>query len=149
MASLWLLLTDTTAWQELAVGAAVDALGASLAALIRFPAAPRASRRTLALARLGPGRLGRPLLRLAPDTWLLTRLLATRLLGRRPSRGRFRAARHRPDEPLRSAAGRLAIELWSSLTPTRYVVGIDEEEGVILVHELGRRETPVAPLERR
>ena len=62
-------------------------------------------------------------------------------------RGSFRAVRYRPDAPRRSAAGRAVTEIWGSLTPNRYVVGTDEEEGVLLIHELVRRDQPIDPLQ--
>jgi hypothetical protein len=57
--------------------------------------------------------------------------------------------RYRPGPERRSSAGRTLTEIWGSLTPNRYVVGIDEEEGMLLVHELVRTEQPLDPLSSR
>jgi hypothetical protein len=40
----------------------------------------------------------------------------------------------------------VAIEAWASLAPNRYVIGIDEEAGTALVHELVPSDFPHTPL---
>ena len=41
--------------------------------------------------------------------------------------------------------GRTLTEVWGSLVPNRYVVGIDEQESTLLVHELVRSDEPLDP----
>jgi hypothetical protein len=148
LAALWLALTDTVKAPELAAGAVAAALGASLAGLVSLPGGPREPRTLLRLAGLGPRRLGRPLVRLVVDTGTVTSALWRRLARRVPVRGSFRAARYPVHGDRGSAAGRTLTEAWGSLGTNRYVVGIDEENGLILVHELVRSGDPLDPLGR-
>jgi hypothetical protein len=62
--------------------------------------------------------------------------------------GEFRAATYRPEAARRTAAGRAVTEIWGSLPANRYVVGIDEETGTLLIHELVRSDEPLDPLAR-
>jgi multisubunit Na+/H+ antiporter MnhE subunit len=146
--ALWLLLTDTHQWQELVAGAVTAAIGATVAGLVVRPGQPKTVSKSLAVLSLGPRRLGRPLVRLVADTGILTLALVRALAGRRP-RGSFRVVRFTPDPPRRSAAGRAMTEIWGSLTPNRYVVGIDDEDGVLMIHELVRTDEPLDPLAER
>jgi hypothetical protein len=143
--TLWLALTDTKNTQDVVAGLVVAAMGASAAALITRPGPPNTVSKSIAVLRMGPRRLLRPFARLVLDTGLLAAALARRLAGREV-RGSFRAVRYRPDAPRRSAAGRAVTELWGSLMPNRYVVGTDEEEGILLIHELVRTDEPIDPL---
>ncbi|HKH41851.1 MAG TPA: hypothetical protein VKA41_08335 [Solirubrobacterales bacterium] len=146
---LWLALADSRALPELIAAAVVGALGASLASLIARPGRPRTLRATGRLISLGPTRLALPLMRLVLDNRELAEALWRRLVRRERIEGSLRSARLPSDPVLRSAAGRVAIEAWGSLTPNRYVIGIDEEAGMILVHELMPSRAPVDPLARR
>ena len=65
--ALWLALVDTAQWPELVAGAVAAAIGATLAALIGRPGQPKTPIKSLALLRLGPRRLARPLARLMVD----------------------------------------------------------------------------------
>jgi hypothetical protein len=141
---LWLALTDSATRPELAAGAVAAALGASLAGLVSRPGTPRVGHALGALGDLGLKRLARPLARLVPDTLLITRALWRSVARREPVRGSFRVARYGRGH---RAATRTVTEAWGSLAPNRYVVGVDEEAGDILVHELVRSEQPVNPLE--
>jgi multisubunit Na+/H+ antiporter MnhE subunit len=145
-AGLWLALTDTRVLPELVTGAVVAAIGATVASLVTRPGRPRTVRNSLALLGLGPRRLGLPLLRLVVDTALLTAALWRRLVRREQVRGAFRETPRPRQEPLRTAAGRAALEVWGSLAPNRYVVGVDDERGVVVVHELVRSDLPLEPL---
>jgi|SRR5215211_1599414 len=145
---LWLALTDTKNTQDVLAGVVAAALGATVAGLVTRRGSPKPVAKSLALLELGPRRLLRPLWRLVVDTGILTAALGRRLAGRQV-RGSFRGVRFRPDAPRRSAAGRLLTEVWGSLTPNRYVVGIDEEEGLLMVHELVPADEPADPLARR
>jgi hypothetical protein len=146
--ALWLAIDDTGQWPELAAGAIAAAIGATAAALIVRPGQPKTIGKSLALLRLGPRRLGRPLARLVVDTILVTRTLGRALVGDRV-RGSFRAVRYVPDAPRRSAAGRALTVIWGSLSPNRYVIGIDDAEDVLLVHELIDTDEPIDPLAER
>jgi hypothetical protein len=145
-AALWLALTDTRVLPELLTGAVAAAIGATLSGLVTRVGRPRTVRNSLALIRLGPRRLALPLLRLVLDTGLVTAALWRRLARRERVRGSFRVAPRPREEPLRTAAGRAVLEAWGSLPPNRYVVGIDDEQGIVLVHELVRSDLPIEPL---
>jgi hypothetical protein len=136
LAALWLALNDSRALPELVAAAAIAALGATFAALIARPGPPRTVAKSLAVLRLGPRRFGRPLLRLIPDTALVAAALWRKLVRRERVAGRLRVLPIREEPPLASAAGRVAIEAWGSLAPNRYVIGIDDRAGVVVVHEL-------------
>ena len=146
--ALWLALLDTRQWPELIAGAIAAAIGATVAGLLVRPGQPKTPAKSLALLRLGPRRLGRPLARLVADTVLIATALARSLAGQTP-RGSFRVVRYVPDAPRRSAAGRALTEIWGSLTPNRYVVGTDDDEGILMVHELVRSDEPIDPLADR
>jgi multisubunit Na+/H+ antiporter MnhE subunit len=145
---IWLALTDTKNTQDVLAGIVAAALGATVAGLVTRRGSPKPVAKSLALLQLGPRRLLRPLGRLVVDTGILTAALGRRLAGRRV-RGSFRAVRFRPDAPRRSAAGRALTEVWGSLTPNRYVVGTDDEEQLLLIHELVPADEPADPLARR
>lgn len=149
LALLWLALADSRAVPELIAAAVAAALGASLASLIVRPGRPRTLRTTVRLFSVGPRRLSRPLARLVLDNRLLGAALWRRLVRRERVQGALRSAPLSSEPALRSAAGRAAIEAWGSLTPNRYVIGVDEEAGTILVHELMPSREPVEPLARR
>ena len=117
-------------------GVAVAALGATFAGLIARPGPPRTLTKSLAALRLGPLRLGRPLVRLVPDTVLLVTALWRRLARRQTVTGSFGSVPYRSDRALSSAAGRVVVEAWSSLAPNRYVIGVDDRAGVLIIHEL-------------
>ena len=142
---LWLAVTDTKNTQDVVAGLVAATIGASIAALVTRPGSPGTVTKSIAVLRIGPRRLLRPLARLVVDSAILTVALARRLAGR-DVRGSFRAVRYSPDSPRRSAAGRAATEIWGSLTPNRYVVGSDDREGILLIHELVRTDEPLDPL---
>jgi len=146
--ALWLALTDTRNTQDLVAGAVAALIAATAAGLVTRRGSPKPVMKSLGLLRIGPRRLARPLVRLVVDTGVLSAALARRLTGREVS-GSFRAVRYRPDAPRRSAAGRALTEVWGSLTPNRYVVGTDDEDGLLLVHELVRTDESVDPLAER
>jgi multisubunit Na+/H+ antiporter MnhE subunit len=149
LAVLWLALADSRAWQELVAAGVVATVGAFLAGAIRRPGGPRTIRSLATLARRSPGTLLRPLWRLVVDTGILVGGLWRRLARRQRISGSFRAAPHRPPTAARSAAARAVAEIWNSVTPNRYVVGIDDDRGIILVHELIPSDEPIDPLAPR
>ena len=145
LAALWLALTDTHKEPELIAGAVAAAIGATMAGRVVRPGPPRTPSKALAALGIGPCLLIRPLWRLIVDTALLAGALWRQIVLRRPATGSFRAVRYAPGQSRRSAAGRTLTEVWGSLVPNRYVVGIDEEESTLLVHELVRSDEPLDP----
>jgi multisubunit Na+/H+ antiporter MnhE subunit len=145
---LWLALADSRTPAELIAAAVVAAIGSTFAGTIARQGRPRTLRTTARLASLGPLRLGRPLARLVLDNLLLAGALWRRLARREQVEGSLRIDRVPSDPALRSAAGRVALEAWGSLTPNRYVIGVDEETNTVLVHELQPSRLPAAPLGR-
>ena len=127
---LWIALTGSTALQELVAGAVVAAIGAGFAGLILPPSPRRRSRRRG--DRPVIVQLVEPLVRLPLDTLVLARALwGSRVRGHQ-LRGRLLAS------PLRGNP--LLGEWWGSIAPCRYVIGIDEEDETMLIHELGAGE---------
>lgn len=140
--ALWLWLDDTVVEPELITGAVV-ALGAAAIATMLAPRPPR-QRFRLAMLR----HAWRPPLLLVTDTVRVTRALLTALAGGRAPHGRLRAVGYRatgdsPEELTR----RILTEWGASLAPDRYVIGIDREAGLLLVHELVPAAGPLDPLE--
>jgi multisubunit Na+/H+ antiporter MnhE subunit len=140
---LWLVLVDNVKEPELITGAVV-AFGA--AALVIPLGGVRGGR---ALVR--PSMLRycyRPLLLLVVDSARVTWALIATLARRRPVEGRFRAVRYRATGMSGEDAARRVLTEWgASLGPNRYVVGVDRERGLLLVHELVRAHGPLDPLE--
>ena len=145
---LWLALTDTKNTQDVVAGAVTAVIAATIAGLVIRPGLPKTMAKSLDLLRLGPRRLLHPLVRLVADTGIVAAALARRLTGQRVS-GAFRAVRYRPDQPRRSAAGRALTEVWGSVAPNRYVIGTDDEESILLVHELVTTDEPLDPFGER
>jgi multisubunit Na+/H+ antiporter MnhE subunit len=128
---LWLAFVDTFAAAEVVLGliaAAVATTAAELVRdqdLVRFRMEPRWLR--------GLGSLPWQVLR---DTWLLAVALWGRLRGR-PVRGVFRVVPFPVErDDARSAARRALVTGVVSLAPNTYVVGIEGDEGMMLVHQL-------------
>jgi hypothetical protein len=149
LALLWLALADSRSLPELIAAGVVGAIGATFAGAIVRPGRPHTFSALARLAGVGPGTLLRPFLRLFLETGLLTAALWRRLVRGQRVSGSFRAARYLPAPPAKSAAGRGVTQVWGSVTPNRYVIGIDEEQGLILVHELIKTGQPLDPLTRR
>jgi hypothetical protein len=147
--ALWMALADSRRWSELVAGAVVAALGAMVSGAIARPGRPRTLADTRALLRLPPRRLLGPLLRLLPDTGLVIGALWRRLAGGGDPRGSTREVPRAEDPALRTPAGLIATEVWGSLAPNRYVIGVDEECGTVLFHELVRTEEALEPGGRR
>lgn len=140
--ALWLALVDNVHTVELYAGAGAAALAGA--------AGVAESRVRHSDPRMSPGMLRhvhRPLVSLVTDTARVAVALVRALAGRHPE-GRLRAARFgaTADTP-RDAARRSLVEVLGSLGPNRYVIGIDREDGVLLVHELVGSDQPLDPLE--
>ena len=148
LALLWLALADSRALPEVIAAVVVAAIGATFAGAIVRPGGPRTVRALVRLLGVGPRTLLRPLLRLLVDTGLLTAALWRRIARRQRVSGSFRAARYEPVPAAETAAGRSVAEVWGSVAPNRIVVGIDERQDLILVHELIETDQPLEPLGR-
>jgi len=135
LAALWLGLSDSRATPELIAAGGAGLAGTVLASLIARPGPPRTLSASARLVLGAPGLLVRPVLRLVPDTVILARELP-RLARGRPSRGGFRLERASRSGAAASSAGRVACEIWGSLAPNRYVVGMDRRTGELFLHEL-------------
>jgi hypothetical protein len=129
---VWLWLISAFNLQETILGLFASALGATAALavhvqnLITFR--PRLS--WLLPAVLLP-------LRGFRETGMVLAALWGQLTGRGDARGRFRTERvSLPDDPAESAAKRALMIAGESFAPNAYVLGIKEESGLMLVHEL-------------
>lgn len=129
--SLWIIVDDSVATDELLAGAGAAALAALLAELAGH---------YLAALRMRVGWLG-PALRLpldvARDTWIVFGALARTLIRREAPRSIFR------EVPVafgaQTPAGNLRRALLigaRSLAPNTFALGIDAERNVMVVHQL-------------
>lgn len=82
------------------------------------------------------------------DFGILVRVLALTLARRRPPRGVFRALPYDADRAGGGLAdGRRAVDsLLATYSPNAYVVDVDPERGLALVHDLVPRRSSEAPL---
>lgn len=133
LAGLWLLLDDNVAFPELMTGAVAAILGATAAELVHA--------QNIVRVRLDPRWLKhawRPLVSLVPDTGRVMLALFRVLVLRRRPRGAFRAVRFRSgyEEGARDTARRALAKAAGSFTPNAYVVGVDAERDLLLVHQL-------------
>src|SRR5947208_2594268 len=149
-AAVWMLLVDDPALPELLTGAVVAVLAATTSELVRA--------QRMAEIRIEPAwlaRAWRPLARAPIDLVLLSRAAVLQLFQRRARRGRFLALRF-PNGPrsARDNARRALAEAAGSFAPNTYVVGVDPERDLILVHQLvpaapDKRPATIDPLELR
>jgi hypothetical protein len=90
----------------------------------------------------------RPFQLLVTDTARVTWALFTRLALRRPVRGKFRAVRYDAvGEAPEDVARRILTQWGASAAPNRYVIGIERERRLLLIHELVPTSGPLDPLE--
>jgi multisubunit Na+/H+ antiporter MnhE subunit len=131
LVGLWLAFVDTLARAEVALGLVAAAVAATAAELVRA--------QELVRFRLEPRWLrGLALLpwQVLRDTWLLAFAL-WRHLGGQPVRGVFRAVPFPSErDDARSAARRALVTGIVSLAPNSLVVGVEGDEGVLLLHQL-------------
>ncbi len=141
--AFWLLLTDNLAEPELIAGGVAALLAGALATHLWRLSELHPRLRAEMLVRLY-----RPAVLLVTDTARVLRVLALAPgSGRRPH-GRLVAAPYRAtlDEPEQLA--RRILSAWAaSVGSNRYVIGIDREQQMMLVHELTSAPGPVDPLE--
>jgi hypothetical protein len=131
-AALYLLLIDITDLPELIVGAGAAVLAATGLELAREQGLVGESVKLRWLLRSY-----RPLLKVATDIVLVSLSAFRALLRRGPRQGSFRAVRFAGGEDQRHETGRRALaEALGSFAPNTVVVGIDDERGLILAHQL-------------
>ena len=127
-----LLVLDSVDIAELVMGAIAAAFGATAAAVVR-------SQRLVVFRpqlrwALGLWRLP---LQAVRDTGVLVAALGRRLILRQPVDGSFRAVRFRDaGEDAEAAARRAIAKGVASFAPNTYVLDIDREHELILVHQL-------------
>lgn len=131
-AALWLVLVDLATAPELIAGAIVATLAATGFHLVR--------RERLAEQAFRPGlalRVWRVAVRVFPDILRLTRAAFAQLADRRPVRGRVIAMPfgHVDDSADERTVRAVAVG-FGSLAPNTLVIGVDEESGLLLVHQL-------------
>jgi multisubunit Na+/H+ antiporter MnhE subunit len=131
--SLWVAVDDSLASDELLAGAAAAALAALAAEVVSYQTATRYRIRAAWLLRALrlPGQV-------TSDTLAVFGVLAQAIAGKaQPPRGAFRElpVRYGDDTPL-GVTRRVLLTGARSLTPNAFVVDIDKERDVMLVHEL-------------
>jgi len=130
--SFWVMLDDSTATDELLAGAGAAALGAFLAELVAHQAglAFRMRAGWLVSALSLPGQVAR-------DTVIVFTALWRRLAhGEEPASGfRELPARHGGDSP-EDAARRVLLVGARSVAPNSFVLGIDRNRDVMIIHQL-------------
>jgi multisubunit Na+/H+ antiporter MnhE subunit len=140
LVGLWLLFVDTFALEEVLAGLVAAAVAATAADVVRAQDRVR--------FRMDPGwlrDLGRLPGQVLRDTWLVAVALWRHLRGQ-PVEGSFRAlAFPREPDDASSAARRALVTSLVSLTPNTYVVGVEGDEGAMLVHQLVPEPGPVPP----
>ncbi|MGN6256498.1 MAG: hypothetical protein ACTHN3_01950 [Solirubrobacterales bacterium] len=136
--ALWMLLVDTHEDPQVYAGLVVAAIGATGSELVRRQRVGGARMRMRWLVRAY-----RPLLSVPRD--LARLVLALRgafpnlWFGKapRPPVGRFRALPFDPGSGAPGDVGREVLaEIAGSFSPNTYVVGLDRERGLLLVHQL-------------
>lgn len=132
MMSFWVMLDDSIATDELLAGAGAAALAALLAELVTYQAATRFRPRIkwLVPALSLPGQVAR-------DTVIVYRALWRRLVHgeQPPSAFLERPARFGDDTP-EGVTRRTLLIGGTSLAPNTFVLGIDPERDVMVVHQL-------------
>jgi len=137
--ALWVLLVFKTEPAEFVAGALAAALAATGAELVRSrgyaPFAPRFawSRGLIWLPR-----------DFIVDTWRMTVLLVRSLMRREPIKGHFRIVSVpdlTEDDP-RAQARRIVAGWLGTISPNTYVIGIDEDHDVAVIHQLIRDDEP-------
>lgn len=128
----WIALTGTLDVQELVAGAVCAATAATVAELVRvqdyrrFQPDPRWLLRLPRLVWLVIG-----------DSLIVLKAIVLHVSRRRRIDGAFRAFVIDPGgDDGRSSAFRAVLTTAISMTPNTYVVGLDEKDGVVLVHQM-------------
>jgi hypothetical protein len=134
----YLLLIDTASLPELYVLAGV-AVGCALAFVL-------AREQRVVESRIDPRWLinsWRVLLKIPLDIGILCWEALAQLIAPRQTRGTFRAAPFRATAETPTDTGRRALCEWAgSVSPNSFVVGVDAERDLVLVHQLRRQGDP-------
>jgi multisubunit Na+/H+ antiporter MnhE subunit len=130
--SLWVAVDDSLQFDELLAGAGAAALAALAAEVTSHQAATR--------LRIKPGWLLQAFRlpgQVAHDTWTVFAALARTLRTHQPPQGAFRElpVRYGDDTPL-GVTRRVLLTGAESLAPNTFVLGLDAERDVMVVHEL-------------
>ena len=129
---LWLVLISAWVIEEELLGLVGSAVGASAAAAIHAQGIVGLKLRPRWL--LGVLKLPGPTI---TESAFVLGALARKLTGRGKVRGAFRTVPvELPSDPGESATRRAMLIAGESFSPNGYVLGIDEERGLMLVHDL-------------
>jgi multisubunit Na+/H+ antiporter MnhE subunit len=131
-AALWMLLSDSVRIAELVAAAVVATIAATGFEVVRRQRlAPQAVRPDLTL------RAWRVLPKVVPDVWRLTRAAVVQIWRREPVRGRVVAMPfgHTGDDGDDRAVRALSAA-FGSIAPNSIVIGVDRDNGLLLVHQL-------------
>ncbi len=141
--AIWLVLVDAVDVPNLLTGGACAVLAAAISTRVQSLRTVSAKPQ-LRMLRF----VYRPFKQLIGESALVTWALFARVVLRWPVSGHFRAARYGAvaDEP-EDVAKRIFTQWGASAAPNRYVIGIDTDRRVLLVHELVRSSSPLDPLE--
>jgi multisubunit Na+/H+ antiporter MnhE subunit len=132
LAGLWLLLVESLAPAELIVGALAAAIAASVAEAVREQGYMRFAP-SPAWIRHGP----RIAWQILVDCSILAVALVRQVLGGRPARGLvLRVPVRYGDDSGRAAARRALLNFGISITPNSYVIDLDGEAGIAVIHQL-------------
>jgi hypothetical protein len=133
-AALYLLLIDITDLPELIVGAGAAVLAATALELAREQGVAGERIRWRWLVRLY-----RPILRVPLDIVIVSLMALRAVADRRAHHGTFRALPFARGGERELSSGRRALaEAFGSLAPNTFVIGVDEDQELILAHQLRR-----------
>lgn len=134
---LWLVFISAWVVEEEILGVVASAIAATAAEVVREqgPVGFRPRARWLWQMRVLPARS-------VHESVGVLGALARQLVGRGAVRGRFRLVEVTlPDDPDEAAAKRALLTAGESFAPNAYVVAIDPQENLMLVHELVLEDT--------
>jgi putative flippase GtrA len=139
----YLLLVDDLHEDEMVAGAVIAVAAALVSSFLL------SARQTVRVRPRMFLRVPRALLLLVTDTGRVGWALVGALVLRRPVHGRLRAARYRAtsEEDPEDYGRRMLTQWGASLGANRYVVGIDNQRQLLIVHELVPASGPLDPLE--
>ncbi len=127
----WLLFVDTFALPEVLAGIVASALAASLAEAVRERGYVRFSPRARWLLHAP-----RVAWQILVDCWILEVALVQRLRGRRIRGVLYRVPIRYGGDDSRSSARRALLNFAVSITPNSYVLDLEPDTDVALVHQL-------------
>jgi multisubunit Na+/H+ antiporter MnhE subunit len=140
---VWLVIDDNVSEPELLTGVGVALLATVIVTIVGRVRTGHA-RMPLSMLRYAY----RPLVLLVADTVRVSWVLTKSVVLRRPVNSRFRAVRYRATSNSDDDVGRRVLTAWgASLAPNRYVIGVDTDAELLLVHQLGESGSPLDPLE--